>query len=392
MRSTSTILNLNSNSATRVLRLSLLAAAVLVILALTLSPPQPGYFKAFAFCIACSRRWLADGMLNIWLFVPLGLVVGLNERPFRSALLWGAALSAGIELAQMFMPGRTSALNDIVFNTIGAVAGAGIASSARSWLRPADKASRTLLASSLFGATLVATATLVLLSPIKSPLIPERVGVRLPASPTTRPGEIVAIIDVDIPSSDERFYFGRERDDFLIRYPTIASMHGLDQPEYWLPRGTTGATVSDSMLVSLKRDASRWVMSAGYEAPVTLGPTIGQGWTLLAYPEAIGRRWGALLNSIWAAGLFAPVAFWARRRLRIVAAAAVTLLLIFIPFLTGTATTSRAEWAGAGLGFLLGLMGRQLVHSTSSRGSLEMSLPPTSTQRTSSSTHLDIRP
>jgi len=335
--------------------------SVLVILGITLSPLAPGYFKAVAFCIACSRRWLADGLLNVMLFFPFGLAVSVRERSLWKPIVWGAALSVGIEFVQEFMPGRTAAVNDIIFNTIGAIAGGTVGFNVRKLVFPSDKLRVAFLTSTVIGSTALCISTLILLSPIESRLIPRRVDLLVPAGPVAGPGEIVALVDVDIPSSDERFYFGRESNDFIVRYPTKASVHGLDQPEYWLRRPSTEPGSADSMLVSLRREASQWVLAVGREEPVSLGPTVGQGWTLLAYPEAIGRTWGSLLNGIWVAALFAFVGFWTSSRVELLAGSTVVLLLILIPTAVGTPKTNVVEWTGAVAGFLLALATRRLL-------------------------------
>jgi VanZ family protein len=100
------------------------AAVVLVILVLTLLPSGNSPPRPFSFHVGPGRRWLADGILNICLFVPLGLAAGWSSRSPLKAILAGILLSTGIELAQTIVPGRDPSLSDIVFNTIGALSGA----------------------------------------------------------------------------------------------------------------------------------------------------------------------------------------------------------------------------------------------------------------------------
>jgi hypothetical protein len=342
-------------------RLPLMAAAALVILAITLSPIHPGYFKPFAVCIACTRRWVADGVLNVWLFVPFGFIVGWSAQSFRKAIMWSLALSIGIEVAQMFMPGRTSAVNDIIFNSIGGAVGGATGVRPGRWLFPEGMTRSLLFASSLIAAACVAVATVILLSPLESQLIPRSIEMRIPATAISRPDEIVPLEDVDVPGSEERFYFGRAGNDFLVRYPTIGSVHGFDQPEYWLRRGVKVPAAADSTSVLLKRERAHWVLAIGDAAPVSLGPTIGQGWTLLAYPESIGRSWGSLLNFVWTAALFFPLALWSHSYLRPVAAGSVVLILVLIPLAAGTSPTTLAEWLGAAASLVLGAVARRLL-------------------------------
>jgi len=69
-----------------------------------------------------------DFVLNLILFIPLG--IGLSRLGFSGlgAALAGAALSTGIELSQLWLiPGRDSALHDVVSNCLGTAAGALVA-------------------------------------------------------------------------------------------------------------------------------------------------------------------------------------------------------------------------------------------------------------------------
>ena len=85
-----------------------------------LSTPQ-AYFKL-------NRVTIAEISLNIFGFVPLGAMLfaslgsyyGFDDRRKWIALLFCAALSLGIELAQVWIPTRFSTLLDLLLNTIGA--------------------------------------------------------------------------------------------------------------------------------------------------------------------------------------------------------------------------------------------------------------------------------
>lgn len=85
-----------------------------------LSTPQ-AYFRL-------NRVTMADISLNIFGFVPLGAVLfaylgsyfGFDDRRKWIALMFCAALSLGIELAQVWIPTRFSTLLDLLLNTIGA--------------------------------------------------------------------------------------------------------------------------------------------------------------------------------------------------------------------------------------------------------------------------------
>ena len=69
---------------------------------------------------------------NVVVFVPLGaaLALALGEKPAGRRLLLatfiGAGLSLCIELAQMAIPSRVTAVDDLLLNTVGTAVGATI--------------------------------------------------------------------------------------------------------------------------------------------------------------------------------------------------------------------------------------------------------------------------
>lgn len=60
---------------------------------------------------------------NVLLFVPAGLVLCWRGWTLRRTAAFALAASAAIELLQLVIPGRTTATDDVVLNTLGAVAG-----------------------------------------------------------------------------------------------------------------------------------------------------------------------------------------------------------------------------------------------------------------------------
>ena len=81
----------------------------------------------------CTLQWAlptigrVEVLANLVLFVaPVFLTALALGRPL-AALLAGSALSAVVEAAQAFLPGRACDTNDWLNNTIGALIGAGLA-------------------------------------------------------------------------------------------------------------------------------------------------------------------------------------------------------------------------------------------------------------------------
>jgi glycopeptide antibiotics resistance protein len=293
-----------------------IAIVLLAILVVTLTPSGSGSPSQFSFAFTFGRRGLADGILNFFLFLPLGLAFGWSLRPIVIAGLSGLLVATLVELAQMIIPGRDPALSDIIFNTAGSLVGAFLARHRQRWLVPSERDSVVLTASSISVAALLMIVTTFLLTPLEKPTLVERAG-----------------------------------DDVLFRYHSRANALGLDQPEHWVSNMLDGSASAET--ASMSRDRGRWHIAIGRNR-ATVGPTVGQGWTLLAYPDAIGRRWGSVVNAAWMFVICFPVGFWARRRVRLIAAIFVVVIVAFIPVITGVVATSLVEWVGAVVGFLAG--------------------------------------
>lgn len=302
-------------------------AVFIAILIIALLPSATGPSPPFSFEIGTGRRWLADGILNVALFVPLGLALAWNSGSPISVAICGLLFSSLLEIAQIKVPGRDPALADIVFNTLGAAMGAFIGRSHRFWLTPDATQSRTLTVLSLASLGWVMILTAVLLAPIQA----------------------------------SSFALSRVDDDLVLLYDSRASELGLDEPEYWLHKAFSGAAPTQSSPPSVVEDKTRWRVTTSTADHAILGPTVGRGWSLLAYPDAIGRRWSAVFDGLWMLVLCVPLGFWARGRLRLISAAIVIVLLLLIPWLTGIVETTSTEWVGATIGFLVGSMMGSLV-------------------------------
>jgi hypothetical protein len=287
---------------------------------MTLLPSGSGPSLPFSYQLGGERRWLADGILNLCLFAPLGMALGWNSRSTVVVVLCGLALSTAIEMTQIFVPGRDPALSDILFDTLGTIVGGLVARRPQVWLFPESRSSRILASVATVLAGAVMTATVLLLSPQGSAVI------------------------------------ARSGNDLLLQYPMPAGALGLDEPDYWAHNAFQSSHNRDAVEPLVQRERNHWVVNIGSIKRVVLGPTVGQGWTLLAYPNAIGRRWGSALSGLWMFAICLPIGFWARGRFRIVAVGLSVALLLFVPAITGSAPTPVGEWIGAvvGVGTWLG--------------------------------------
>jgi VanZ family protein len=103
------------------LAIALLGYVTLIILLLTLNPfylTLPGQVRVSLHTTA------GDVAANLMLFLPIGFLYRLTGGGRRNALVLGAALSAGIETVQLFIPARTPSVMDLTANTLGAGMGA----------------------------------------------------------------------------------------------------------------------------------------------------------------------------------------------------------------------------------------------------------------------------
>jgi VanZ like protein len=100
------------------------ACALVVIAAITLSPSPVGDSLAF-FCIFCGSTGSVDFVLNVLLFVPLGVGLRLLRGNSARTAFIGFLVTLAIEALQWrIIPGRDAAFGDIVANVGGAWLGA----------------------------------------------------------------------------------------------------------------------------------------------------------------------------------------------------------------------------------------------------------------------------
>jgi VanZ family protein len=129
---------MTSRTSTRGIRVLAALFAVGAIAVLTLAPraivaPARARFThvmdaVLAPLLATFSTGDTERTLNMLMFVPLGatLALLLSRRLWPLAMLAGLVLSATVEYAQAFIPGRVPDPNDVLWNTVGAVAGAAV--------------------------------------------------------------------------------------------------------------------------------------------------------------------------------------------------------------------------------------------------------------------------
>ena len=124
-----------------------------LVTALTLAPrwfvaPLHEAFMRLSDAVTPASVWIpwddTERLLNTLLLMPLGATIALllSRRLWPLAILAGFALSATVEYAQAWIPGRVPDPEDVFWNTLGAAIGVAIAVIARG-LSQRRRATRT---------------------------------------------------------------------------------------------------------------------------------------------------------------------------------------------------------------------------------------------------------
>lgn len=383
----------------------LLALPLLAILAATLTP-MGGSQPVSVLCVYCDSRASSDVLLNLILFLPLGLAIALNGWRGWPAFATPALLSAGVETVQFFIPGRDPSLGDVIFNTLGAAAGIVIVRTAPRWLDPPRRLRPALTAaaaafppamwvvagvlgsqafprSTYYGQWTPNLAHLewyrarvdrVTLGPLELPthrlersedvrarlLAGEPLTIHAVAGPRTSAlGSLFSIAD---DSSREILLIGPDRDDLVFRFRMRATALRLDEPDFRLAGAMRGIAPGDTL------DVTMWRESGGYcvtiNAARRCGMRFGAGgaWAFLMYPESLPLWFMRLLSDAWVAALLVPLGLWAWRRAALLgAAAAVFAATVVVPAAVGLAPFGAESWASAAAGLALGAGAQGLV-------------------------------
>ena len=386
----------------------LLIASVIAILAATLFPVAGAESERFIACVVCGERGIADVLVNIILFLPFGAALAAGGVSLPRCGLAAALLSASVEFAQLWIPGRDPSLGDVVSNTLGGGLGAVLVATAPYWLvTPRARAARLCWAAALVSAA-VCYGTGWLLTPAppesqyidlwtpklahlelyRGRVLDAMIGeVRTPAGPIAnsaavrealhssesfslrvravagpRPAAVSALVAVYDQNRREILLLGADRDDLMFRLRTRAMTWRLDQPDIRLVGALRAVAAGDSLDVTVHGRRGRYAVTVNSAGVAALGFTVGSGWALLMYPESLPPWLKALLSLAWVAALWVPAGFWARtRRDGWVTSAVLVAALLGVPAVTPLRATPFLQWAAAGLGALAGAFARLAV-------------------------------
>jgi len=391
-----------------------LGVALGCIFLATLTPFPGARQPDFVGCVICGVRGAADALVNLILFVPLGAALLMNGRVGLRAVGVAGILSAGIEFAQIFIPGRDPSLGDVCFNTLGAAVGQVTAYLLARWAMPPDRTAAGLSLASAYGAAAMVGLTGWLLSPAlpltdfrawytadradlefyRGRVLSTSLG-SVPFRPSELPNpvevrrlllagaplRILAVAGprvrglgplfvIEAKRGDELFLIGPDRDDLALRYRTRATTLRLDQPDLRLRHAFAGIAAGDTLRIEASRDRDGYCLHVNQARACQLGFTIGSAWALLLYPRHL-LLLQALLSAAWVAGIALLVGFWARQRWETALAGVVLVAtLAFAPRAVGLNPTPALQWLGAAAGCCMGwalhVVARRAVQSAPS--------------------------
>jgi hypothetical protein len=331
-------------------------ATIAAIAGATLLPGEPTV-SASSNCVICGDRGVADALLNLTLFAPFGAVLAFARvRPWRIVLA-GLALSAMVELLQMYMPGRDPSAGDLIFNATGAALGAGVPFLFAHWRHGTPARAGAGAAASAVFACLVITGSALLLHPslprltyygqwtpefgnseqylghvvsasigdlrVRNQAIRRSVELRarllagdvlrITAVAGPRPQWNSPVFNIYDDRQHEVLSIMAQGPDLLIRYRMKATRFRLDQPSFLVRGGlaNVGATAPWSLDLRLIDGGICARTQSASGCP--LGFTVSRGWSVLlhtTFPRGVER----LLDLLWLAALFLPAGTYINRR------------------------------------------------------------------------------
>jgi len=384
------------------------ALAALAIAAATLSPAPSQVAEAARtpiWCVLCGDLGTVDVLLNLLLFVPLGLALRAAGFPVARATLLAAGFSLAIELLQLGIPGRDTSLSDFLTNTAGAALGAWLAGTWRAWVFAPPRLARRLA----LGMTLAWLAQTALTAYAVLPALPRsvywgqiapdleqferfrgevlsgRVGpipmasrrlensaevrrvlldsgavgaVAVPDGPTPGLAPIVSVFDRE---QREIVLLGQAGRDLVFRIRSHAFDLRLRPPAIRVP-GAFPEGEGDTLRLAGRLSGRTLEAEARGSGPARRGAldlSAQWGWSLvlpMRYYLGPGERW---LTALWIAGWLVPVGYWTRRSRAASAGLAAALFgvglgLVAIPAGFGLRAPGAWEWLAAAIGILIG--------------------------------------
>jgi hypothetical protein len=367
-------------------------------------------------CLVCGEAGTVDVLLNVCLFVPLGLFLRLLGWR-RGRVIWcGLLTTLGVETAQLLMiAGRDPSASDVITNSAGTLIGTLLAERGASLVAPtATAAARLVVAAAAFPALVLAgTAWLLVPAPpasvwygqhapdlgmyeqFRGTILEAALGTsRMPVGPLRNSPALRESFLTEGPSIAARFVAGpkppgpapivsvfdeNSRKVILLgqggRWLFFETRMRSDRLRFrilsfTLP-GMPVPTPGDTLLFRGRIAGGKALLTVtgrfgAVGEEYRLSP--GLGWTLVSpLTHPLGRDAG-VLSMLWVALLWTPFGFYAGwsvgrgsegRRIGAVIAAGGTAAafgMVLAPVMTGVPIPGPAQWLGLAAGILVGAM------------------------------------
>ena len=390
----------------------LLAIATIAIALATLTPADQMGSTSGPLCIVCGEVGGVDAVLNVLLFVPYGMALGLMGVPWRRAILVVVASTVAIETLQFSaIAGRDSSLGDVLTNSLGGALGYWLGVNFERIVRPEARFARALaiawaalfLAFQALGsyAHLPAMTSVPYsgqiardlgegLRPFPGDVLAPRIGMdtikdfgfapaRLRATladgaptratvvPKSCSRGLSDIIHIADAHQREIMILAQRDADLVYGVRTSAQRLRLRALRYALPRvfGRVHCQLNDDTIAVSAQILHREVILAathrdGTRQVMQIEPDVAATWRLFApwQPYVSGKWTGRAVTALWLAAWIAPFGYWtlfATARSNggmsgFAVAVLVSVALWAIPVSFGLPAASLLDWIGAGLG------------------------------------------
>ena len=330
---------------------------LLVILAVTLRPVRGDVEEFVRLCVLCGEAGVPNILLNVALYMPLGFALRSLSGSWLRASLLGASVSFGVEVAQLWIPGRHSTLIDFASNSSGAALGAALSGRRDWWLSPSNRLGPQLasLWAGFISSVLLIFALIMQPSVTDGPLYAqwtpvlgtleaysgeilqatvgeievghgglERVDelrASLYGAPTIRvryivgepPTALAPILRLVDDVGNELFQLGADGVDLVVRFRYRADDLKLARPDIRLRDALHDTEPGDTVWTIVERPARgpyRLVLPTNEDIVVRAIPA-ARGWSMLRYPGTLTPGTKAALDVLWLVLLFAPIGYWA---------------------------------------------------------------------------------
>lgn len=380
---------------------ALVALALGVSAALTLTPEASSGPRDPFLCLTCSVVASADAIRNVLLFMPLGAGAALlGASPARAALA-GLVVAAGVEATQAFLPGRDASARDLLLNGLGAAAGAVVLrlAVARGALDARHRDVGALAAAAAFAASLALSGWLfapalpddapwygghlmqvgglghsegMLLDatiggrPIGRGRLPDGDAIRAavvagaPIRLRVEPGPRLGMLAPWLTLVDERqrelLLVGPAGDALVWRIRTRGRALRFELPDFAADGLLAGRFDGPPFDVAVTREGTGLCLRAAGRERCGVGAPPGRGWAHLLSGRRFDDGERRVLDALWLAACAAPLGFFLRRsRGGFVALALAAAALAALPTWLGLLPSTPADAAAAAAGVALGI-------------------------------------